>query len=146
MRKNSFKRITRGVSFSNQFKRLKKKFRSLEEDLETFITAQLFAYHKEHKDNGGICRIPFRKSMPRKGVGCFKARRFSCKSLKGKGSKTDIRITYAYISLRDEIYFVEIYLKADKANEDRSLFDAVWKYMEETSLDLVQSGSDSRPS
>ncbi|NGX58680.1 MAG: hypothetical protein K940chlam3_01588, partial [Chlamydiae bacterium] len=40
------------------------------------------------------------------------------KALKGKGARSGIRIVYAYIAEKDEIYLIEIYSKNDKESED----------------------------
>jgi hypothetical protein len=49
----------------------------------------------------------------------YKARKFACRSLKGKGAASGIRIIYGYYSDEDVIEFIEMYYKGDKANEDR---------------------------
>jgi hypothetical protein len=49
----------------------------------------------------------------------YKARKFACKSLKGRGVASGIRTTYAYYEKEDKIEFIEIYYKGDKENEDR---------------------------
>jgi len=45
--------------------------------------------------------------------------KFTCRSLKGKGVQSGIRIIYAYFEEQDKIELVEIYYKGDKENEDR---------------------------
>jgi mRNA-degrading endonuclease RelE of RelBE toxin-antitoxin system len=114
--KNKFAKITRGDEFSKELKKLLKKYHSLEEDLETFIKAQLCAYHKLQIDNHGLFPIN------NLGFDCpqvYKAKKFACKSLKGKGARSGIRVIYAYTPENDEIYLIEIYTKSDKENEDR---------------------------
>ena len=111
-----FKKVTRLPEFKNDLKRLSKKFRTLEEDLEIFVEKQFYLYHKLDVDNKGI--------VPLSGLGIetpriFKARKFACRSLKGKGVLSGIRVIYAYFILEDKIELVEIYFKGDKANEDR---------------------------
>lgn len=54
---SKFAKITRGEEFSKDLKRLLKKYRSLEEDLDVFIDAQLFAFHKLKIDNHGLFLI-----------------------------------------------------------------------------------------
>ena len=49
----------------------------------------------------------------------YKARKFACRSLKGRGVDSGIRVIYAYWEDKDRIEFVEIYFKGDKKNEDR---------------------------
>jgi hypothetical protein len=46
-------------------------------------------------------------------------KKFACKSLKGKGVQSGIRIIYSYFEKDDRIEFVEIYYKGDKENDDR---------------------------
>ena len=112
----NFAKVTRGDGFSKDLKKLIKKYRSLEEDLEIFIKAQLFAYHKLQVDNHGVFPI---NNLGFESPHVYKAKKFACKSLKGKGVKSGIRIIYAYIPENDEIYLIEIYSKSDEENEDR---------------------------
>jgi hypothetical protein len=113
---SNFGKVTRGNGFSRDLKQLLKKYRSLEEDLDVFTKAQLFAYHKLQIDNHGIFPI---NDLGLESPQVYKVKKFACKSLKGKGARTGIRVIYAYISESDEIYLIEIYSKSDKENEDR---------------------------
>lgn len=111
-----FNDIRRLTEFEKDFKKLYKKFRTLEEDLEIFIEKQLKLYHKLCIDNKGV--------FPVSGLGVdypkiYKAKKFACKSLKGKGALSGIRIIYAYYEKEDIIEFIEIYYKGDKESEDR---------------------------
>jgi hypothetical protein len=111
-----FRHIERLEKFKRDLKRLLKRFPSLEEDLESFVKAQLIAYHKFKIDNHGI--------VPIEGIGIqnpkiFKVTKFACKSLKGKGVHSGIRITYAYFFEEDRIELIEIYYKGDQKNENR---------------------------
>lgn len=111
-----FNKITQLSEFEKDLKKLKKRFRTLDSDLENFIKVQLKMFHKLDIDNKGIIEI--------KGLGIeypeiYKARKFACRSLKGKGSKSGIRIIYAYFDREDKIEFIEIYYKGDKENEER---------------------------
>ena len=113
---SNFKKVTRGEGFTKDLKQLLKKYRSLEEDLEVFIKAQLYAYHKLQADNNGI--------FPMDNLGfetpkMYKAKKFSCKALKGRGARSGIRVIYTFLPEFDEIYLIEIYSKGDKENEDR---------------------------
>jgi len=112
-----FSEVRRLPEFEKDFKKLLKKFHTLEEDLKTFIDKQLQLLHKLGIDNRGCVRIS--------GLGIaypeiYKARKFACRSLKGKGAASGIRIIYAYYTKEDIIEFVEIYYKGDKENEDRT--------------------------
>lgn len=52
-------------------------------------------------------------------VPIFKARHFRCKALR-KGSRSGIRVIYAYEKGKDKYTLIEIYYKGDKENEDRA--------------------------
>ena len=112
----TFHKIVRLPKFERDLKKLKKKYRSLEDDLKTFIKAQLELYHKLKVDNGGIVQIP---ELGFESPKIYKARKFACKSLKGTGSRSGIRVIYAYFEEEDRIELVEISYKGDKENEDR---------------------------
>jgi hypothetical protein len=113
---NNFAKVTRVDGFSKDLKQLLKRYRSLEEDLEVFVRAQLFPYHKLQVDNNGIFPID---NLGFESPKAYKAKKFACKSLKGKGSKTGIRVIYIYVPESDEIFLIEIYSKSHKENEDR---------------------------
>jgi mRNA-degrading endonuclease RelE of RelBE toxin-antitoxin system len=111
-----FKEISRLPEFEKDIKKLLKRFRTLEDDLDIFVRIDLVDYHKNGIDNGGIVQIP--------GLGfdkpkVYKARKFACKSLKGKGVQSGIRIIYAYLEEEDKIELIEMYYMGDKENEDR---------------------------
>lgn len=111
-----FKNIVRLPDFEKDFKKLSKRFRSLEEDLENFIKAHLYIFHKGCKDISGIFQLT---GLPFDEPKVYKAKKFACKSLKGKGVQSGIRVIYAYFEQEDRIEFIEIYFKGDKPNEDR---------------------------
>lgn len=120
-----FKRITHIPEFEKDMKRLVKKFSSLEEDLRMFIKAALNAFHKQNIDSRAIFHISNLGLPSNVSIGgihspkIYKAKKFACKALKGKGAQSGIRVIYAYHEEEDCIEFVEIYYKADKENEDR---------------------------
>ena len=117
-----FNEIHRLPEFDKDIKKLLKRFKTLGDDLDVFIKAELVLYHKLKKDNKGIFPIP--------GLGVekpkiYKAKKFACRSLKGKGVQSGIRVIYGYFENEDRIDFIEIYYKGDKENEDR---DRIMKY------------------
>ena len=118
-----FKEINRLPEFEKDFKKLLKRYRTLEDDLENFIKAQLYPYHKLEKDIGSIFHIPnLRIEHPK----IFKAKKFTCRSLHGKGAYSGIRIIYAYCEIEDRIDFIEIYYKGDKENEDKARIKKIY--------------------
>ena len=111
-----FNDIRRLPEFERDFKKLAKKFRTLEDDLSTFIANQLKLTHKLNIDNKGVVRI---SDLGIHHPKLYKARKFPCRALKGKGAASGIRLIYAYYEKEDVIEFVEIYYKGVKDNEDR---------------------------
>ena len=111
-----FKHIEQLDKFKKDLKKLLKRFPSLEEDLDSLVKAQLIAYHKLNIDNHGIFAIE-NLAIPSPRI--FKVKKFACKSLKGKGVHSGIRVIYAYFPVEDRIEFIEIYYKGDQENEDR---------------------------
>ena len=112
----TFKEISPLPEFKKDTKRLLKRFKTIEDDLEIFIEKQLFLYHKLKVDNRGIFQIT---GLPIENPKVYKAKKFACKSLKGKGVQSGIRVIYAYDEEMDRIVLIEMYFKGDKANEDK---------------------------
>ena len=107
--------VTKLPEFDRDIKRLLKRFQTLEEDLETLVNKSLYIFHKQN-----IYQEIFQIS----GLGIqypkiYKVRNFACRSLKGKGARSGIRLIYAYFEDMDKIELIEIYYKGDKENEDR---------------------------
>lgn len=111
-----FNEICRLPEFEHDVKKLLKRFKTLEDDLNIFIEKQLILYHKLKIDNKGIFQI---SGLPIENPKIYKAKKFACRSLKGKGVQSGIRVIYTYFEEKDKIEFVEIYYKGDKENEDR---------------------------
>ena len=112
----TFNKIPRFPEFEKDIKKLLKRFRTLEEDLDIFIRTELYLYHKLKKDNKGIFLIP---GLGIENPKIYKAKKFACRSLKGKGVQSGIRVIYGYSEMEDEIELIEIYYKGDKENEDK---------------------------
>jgi hypothetical protein len=49
----------------------------------------------------------------------IKVKKMACKSLKGRGVNSGLRLVYAHYPLEMKIVFIELYHKSDKENEDR---------------------------
>ena len=112
----TFKETSRLPEFERDTKGLLKRFKTIEDDLKIFIEKQLFLYHKLKVDNKGIFQIT---GLPVENPKVYKAKKFACKSLKGRGAQSGIRVIYAYDEEKDKIVLIEIYFKGDKANEDK---------------------------
>jgi len=118
----TFNKINRLPEFDKDLKKLAKRFRTIEEDLQILIDHGLVAFHKFNIDNGGIFEIEgLGISYPK----IFKVKKFACRALKGTGANSGLRLIYAYYADKDIIELIEIYFKGDKDNENR---DRILKY------------------
>jgi mRNA-degrading endonuclease RelE of RelBE toxin-antitoxin system len=101
--------------FAKDLKKLRKKFRSIDEDLEVAKKAAIELFHVRGIDNQSVFPIPGCSSDD---VQIYKLKKFACKSLKGRGVKSGIRVIYAYHPAASSVEFIEIYHKGDKENEN----------------------------
>ncbi|MEM9887701.1 MAG: hypothetical protein AAF849_17530 [Bacteroidota bacterium] len=113
--------------FNKDLKFLKKKYRSLDEDLE--IVRKIL-------ENLPDERPPFSFRIDNLGIETcvIKVKKIACKALKGKGVNSGLRLVYAYFEelkeIKEEneitqaaraakIVMIELYHKNNKATEDR---------------------------
>ncbi len=98
--------------FKKDLKKLLKKYRSLNDDLEV-VRKVLKAEPEE--------RPPFSFRIDGLGIKTciIKVRKIACKSLKGRGVNTGLRLIYAHFEEEQKITFIELYHKNNKANEDK---------------------------
>jgi len=92
--------------FQKEHKRLKKKYKSLADDLQEFqnVVSAVPLGNSKH----------FNIITQTEVVYIIKARLF-CRHLRG----SSLRVIYAYFEQEQKIEFVEIYYKGDKENENR---------------------------
>ena len=109
--------------FQKDFKRLLKKFKSLEGDFELVKIATIELFHIQKMNNSSI--FPAQGYCTNKIQVC-KIKKFACKALKGKGRKSGIRVIYAFHCENYKVDFIEIYFKGEKENEDR---DRIKEYL-----------------
>ena len=110
--------------FEKDFKKLLKKFRSLEEDLELVKLATIEPYYigvvqnniLVKKDANAIFLIP---NFCNDELKICKIKKFACKALKGRGVQSGIRVIYAYHVLTNTVDFIEMYFKGESENEDK---------------------------
>ncbi|MDD4875414.1 MAG: hypothetical protein PHI77_03435 [Candidatus Pacebacteria bacterium] len=103
--------------FKRGFKKLLKKFSSLAEDLEVNKQYRIELFHCKQINSGSIFEIQNAGNADK--LKFFKVKKFQCKSLKGRGAKSGIRVIYAYLPDDQKIVFLEIYFKADQENEKK---------------------------
>ena len=99
----------------------KKRFPSLPGDLEIARKATIDLFHRCQTNNGGIVRMMGFQSEKAE---VYKVIKFACRSLKGKGVRSGIRIVYAFFPESMEIVLIQIYFKEDKETEDRKRIKA----------------------
>jgi len=119
-----FKEISRTAEFRRDFKRLLKRYKTLEDDLRNCIDSNLYLYHKLNLDNRSIFPI---SDLGFEEITFYKVKKFACKSLKGTGAKSGIRLIYTNFTEEDRIELIEIYYKGDKKNENRDRLKDYYK-------------------
>ncbi|OGF37802.1 hypothetical protein A2482_03725 [Candidatus Falkowbacteria bacterium RIFOXYC2_FULL_48_21] len=112
------------AEFARDLKKLLKKFPSLEEDLEIAKQYRIELYHLQNIDSRSIFKID--NAGNDASLQFFKIKKFQCKSLKGRGSKSGIRVIYAFHCGKYRVDFIEIYFKGEKENE---VEDRIKKYL-----------------
>ncbi len=108
--------------FEQDILKLKNQFETLGNDFKVFIETALKLYHHLKVDNEGIRDL---KGINLKKTRILEAFKFACRSMKGKGSKTGIKVVYAYFESEKRIEFIEIYHQEEKEIEDR---ERIYKY------------------
>ena len=101
------------LEFDKDLKSLLKKYRTLNDDLEV-VKSILKTLPDE--------RPPFSFRIDNLGLQTciIKVKKIACRSLKGKGVNSGLRLVYAYFPETEKITFIELYHKNDKENEDRN--------------------------
>ncbi len=98
--------------YQRDLKNLLKKYRTLVEDLE--VVKKVLTVSPDE-------RPPFSFRINNLGIeNCIiKVKKIACRSLKGKGVNSGMRLIYAFFKEEPRIVFIELYHKNEKENEDR---------------------------
>ena len=98
--------------FKKDHKKLLKKYRSLNDDLNVVRKVLKVAPNE---------RPPFSFRIDGLGIETcvIKIKKIACKSLKGRGVNSGLRLVYAHFEVEQRVVFIELYHKSDKENEDR---------------------------
>lgn len=118
-------RYKEAVSFQKTFKKLLKKYPSLRDDLEVAKVNAIELFHLSKIDNKSVFRIT---GITPADIESYVVKKFACKSLKGSGVQSGIRLTYIYLPKLQEIVLIEIYHKNTSDIEDKSL---IQEYIDE---------------
>ena len=108
--------------FEKDFKKLYKRYKTLDEDFATFVKTQLQLVHLHDIDNRQTKELVY---VDPENCEVYKTTQFACRALGGRGGQSGIRVIHAYYEETKRVEFVEIYFKGDKENEDR---DRIRKY------------------
>jgi len=114
--------------FTRLLKKLTKRFRTLPADLETAKKATIELYHLKQIDNASCFRLQYDSYT---NCTIYKIKKFACRSLKGKGIQSGIRVTYAYFPTTYLVEFIEIYYKGGQTNESNELITEYLKGLQE---------------
>ena len=105
-------KILRLPEFEKDMKSMRKKYKSIDDDINT-IEKVISIEPNAHP--------PF--SFQIDGLGletcAIKVRKIACKSLKGKGVMSGLRLIYAHFEEKNKVVFIELYHKSDKTVEDK---------------------------
>lgn len=100
------------LEFRKDLKILLKRYRSLQDDLD--IVRRVIEVSPDE-------RPPFSFRIDNLGLETcvVKMKKIACKSLKGRGVNSGLRLIYAHFPVEQKIVFIELYHKNDKENEDK---------------------------
>ena len=102
--------------FKKDFKKLLKRFETLDEDFSIFKQFALSTYHINWINNWWF--FPITWQWVHDYTFCpIKVKKFACKSLKWKWARSGIRIIYNFSKKNNKITFIQIYFK-EKADTD----------------------------
>lgn len=100
------------TEFKKDMKHLLKKYRTLYDDLE--VVKKVLEVTPDE-------RPPFSFRIDDSGIETcvIKVKKIACRSLKGRGVNSGLRLIYAHFPEEQKITFIELYHKNDKENEDK---------------------------
>jgi len=100
------------TEYKKDLKDLLKKYRTLNDDLDV-IKKVIETIPNERPP------LSFRIDNLGLETCIIKVKKIACRSLKGRGVNSGLRLIYAHFEKEQRIVFVELYHKNDKENEDR---------------------------
>lgn len=105
--------ITQVEEFEKDIKKLEKRFPTISEDLENFKKVLIL----DPRKLSGVIRAHYQEIKIKPEVEVYKARKFRCKSLKGRGSRSGIRVIYGFWPMLNKISLLEIYYEEKKKGD-----------------------------
>lgn len=118
-------RFKRHDCFRRDLKRLLRKYKSLEEDLGTFqkILRLVHAQKAFPPEAQGIFRVA---GIDPSIEDVFIAKKLACRSLKGSGVRSGIRVVYRFVRESMTVEYNEIFHKSRKPVEDKSRIEELY--------------------
>ncbi len=104
--------------FKKDVKHLLKKYRTLIDDLEV-VRLDL------NDEPGESPPFSFRIDNLNIETCIIKVKKIACRTLKGRGINSGLRLIYAYFEEERKIIFIELYHKSEQEMENR---ERIWKY------------------
>lgn len=98
--------------YEKDLKRLLKKFRTLEQDVEEVKKVLAFRPNPSPPFSFQIDGLGIKSCV-------IKVKKIASDCFKGKGNNSGFRLVYAYFEAKKRIVFIELYHKSQKENEDR---------------------------
>ncbi len=115
-------------AFERDFKKLEKRYKSLKKDFELMKRAAIELYFLHGIDNRSIVPIAHFCDDEHKS---YKVRKIAYMALKSRGVNSGLRVVFVYLPQKRSVIFIEIYFKADQANENRARLEEFIKGMNE---------------
>ena len=112
-------------NFKKDFKKLLKKYKTLNEDFELLKKTTIELFHIKNINNNSIFLCEGQQKTNK--IEIYKIKKIACRSLKNYGCNTGLRIIYSYNKEKNEVEFIQFYHKNENPNEDR---DRIKKYLD----------------
>lgn len=106
-------KIERVEEIEKDLKKLKKKFDTIDKDLERFEKALLVSLPQIP----GAVPGHYREVEIRPDVKLYKAKHFRCMALKGRGCRSGIRVIYGFWPCLNQVTILEIYYEEKKKSD-----------------------------
>lgn len=120
--------------FKKDFKHLLKKFKTLDGDFEIVKKATIEVFHINNINNNSIFLIEGQQNESLKDkIEIYKIKKIACRSLKGFGCNSGLRIIYAYFKEENVVEFLQCYHKNESENEDRTM---IKEYLNKMGLNI----------
>jgi len=100
--------------YQHDIYKLKKKYDSIEFDVDRFLKVLLTTLPEHLSGTVRVSNLGIITDIP-----IYKVRHFRCTSLKGKGSRSGIRLIYCFLESIDELTLIGIYSKTEQVNETK---------------------------